>query len=358
MATMADVLTPFLDTHADVFLTHILPRVNAPARACECGIKDVVPESFIGNLVLPQVNRRLRDLVPGYRAAVEAFDGAFPTRLRRTGFREKDVRAALLLNASASIRGWLLEYVTLSREQCIIDDAMQLGSGMTCSLESIPDSQRKICILCAQFCEGYFDESKDVSECRAACTMCVLDYWHKCEVCDRYYCRSCSEEHLYHCKTCEASYSYCKKCDFAGKVDMQLCSKCSNEYCDECMTEGRVDMLRCVECLNEYCDTCVEYGMEYGPVAIYFCEICPNEYCYKCVRGGKVDMHFCVGCENEYCGKCVTEGKMDMHFCGECSIKYCEECARDMMQWCDTRQIETCRACASTPIDHRTLVEH
>jgi len=58
-----DALTPFLDTHADVFLTHIFPRVNAPARACACGIKDAVHLSTIC-IMQSNIHVMIRHLIP------------------------------------------------------------------------------------------------------------------------------------------------------------------------------------------------------------------------------------------------------------------------------------------------------
>ena len=66
-----DILTPFIENYRDVFITYILPRINEPAQACACGVPNAIPH-FMANLVLPQVSRTFRRLIPGYKETYEA----------------------------------------------------------------------------------------------------------------------------------------------------------------------------------------------------------------------------------------------------------------------------------------------
>jgi hypothetical protein len=262
------------------------------------------------------VNRRLRELVPGYRAARRACERASLKRLHRSIFSKHDVRAALLLNASASIRKWLLENVTLRRRQRVIDDALHFCTRMTCSVESDSGCRRNICILCAQFCEGCLDHSKDVSECSAACTICVSDYWDKCNACDHYFCDDCGENYPYDCGNCGLTVAYCHKCWTEGRVRMGLCEECGDSFCHKCVSERKIDMHWCEECENDYCDRCVKEGK----IDMSLCDECFNEYCNKCVDENKVYTIFCEECGESYCAKCLKEGKIDMSYCEKCRL--------------------------------------
>ena len=151
------------------------------------------------------------------------------------------MRAVLLLNASASIREWLLGYVTLNDEHRIIDDAMQwlgMRSNIKCSIETGSDCQRNMCILCAHFCKECYECSENVE---FVCARCVSDNWDTCDVCGRYYCESCNDEHSYDCEMCEATYFYCDKCMTEsvaeGKALMHVCECCGIDYCDNCAKE-------------------------------------------------------------------------------------------------------------------------
>jgi len=251
-----DVLTPFLDTHADVFLTWILPRVNAPARPrpwpwpCLCELRNpVMPESFFGNFILPQVNRRLRELVPGYRTVVEEDNLRFEKYLFGNVERfyhrylwRKYLRTVVLLNASASVREWLLEYVTLTDEQRAFDDVFQSDSGPECSLRSHGNCFGNACMFCAYFCKGCFEESKDVRKCRAACSECASLSWLVCHICMQFYCDDCEEEKMNECESSDCFTPTCQGC--ALKFSLQ-CSSCCSTFCEKCAIDQLVAEHKC-----------------------------------------------------------------------------------------------------------------
>ena len=63
----------------------------------------------MANLVLPQVSRTFRRLIPGYKETYEAHVGEFERRKGEWVVFKRNYLHMLLLNTSPSIRRWLLD---------------------------------------------------------------------------------------------------------------------------------------------------------------------------------------------------------------------------------------------------------
>lgn len=361
-----DVLTPFIEQYYDVFMTHVLPRVNAPVMMCACGVEDAIPASFFGNLVLPQLSKTFYQSIPGYREAREAHGSGFQHWTPRSNMPERDLRAMFLLNSSPSVRDWLYEFATgytnfSSRTVQAIDNGIRLADQIVCSNRLSQHCRGKVCMACVQLCEACFDQS--TFECTACCFSgesklyecfrCDALFCRACStseesahrmstciICDVFYCNRCSETELTKCALC--SNQACRFCDgFPMECDgpckreictdchfiWNCCDPCGTLLCDSC-AHGR--MSKCSECLRTVaCNSCASFQMEY-------CDSCPRKFCADCARG---EMIVCSSpnCDKpNYCFFCSS----GYYLCNICEEPLCEPCAR--------KELISCHECDKT----------
>ena len=271
-----DILTPFIENYRDVFITYILPRINEPAQACACGVPNAIPH-FMANLVLPQVSRTFRRLIPGYKETYEAHVGEFERRKGEWVVFKRNYLHMLLLNTSPSIRRWLLDDARVDSDEnrSALDRYIQSGKQedmprwYRCECEKKnADCAGKCCIGCAVFCAnaehtGYrhtvFGQSI-----RGACPACAPSIMTKCICCNNLCCNMCMSHALTSARVPQLPGS-----------TQPSCRECYKNLCEWCS--------RSAPC-TWACGHCRRYHFEFCPEAEYAvtCEGCKHSYCGNC----------------------------------------------------------------------------
>lgn len=175
----------------------------------------------MANLVLPQVSRTFRRLIPGYKETYEAHVEEFE---RREGewvvFKNCDLHM-LLLNTSPSISRWLLDdaHVDSDENRSALDRYIQSGKQedmprwYRCECKKTnTDCAGKCCVGCAVFCAnaehtGYSHNVLGPSI-RGACPACAPSMMTKCACCNDLCCNMCMRTQWEKCHNSRAARSH------------------------------------------------------------------------------------------------------------------------------------------------------
>ena len=226
-----DVLTPFIEQYYDVFMTHVLPRVNAPVMMCPCGGEDATPPSLVAHFVLGQVSRTFRRLIPGFRETCEAHADVFKKWASAAHRSERYARVMSLLSSSPSIRirEWLREYVDEDSDDmlfcchCFVPCCADCHHSMP--YENCCWTDVTICDSCGRATCQKCDASPDTRS-FTECVTCWRATCPKCEASPETCTIACQNHDWGTCRKCEASPETCtRECHTCGAVWCHACAE-------------------------------------------------------------------------------------------------------------------------------------
>lgn len=349
MATPSDdFLTPFVENYADVFREHVLSRLIDAWSPCQCvdAHEDAVPGNFFSCLVLRAVSRAFRNVVPPYRALVEAEDenygGAYPIGFVPTAELRR-LRLIRSMRESPSLERYTRRLLSETARAFVKSPttraALKKIEESECSSTKCELCQRaKVgCIYCAKTCR-----------CRTHVLCCQCDSLSPtgdpvvvrelnrgvnrlvcatCCNCESLFCPDCATGPTVTCRWCMALL--CQECsaDDGAREDggTLCCDECGEYACEPCQKWHKDPRLKCHVCEFAMCDLC-------SPKPIVLCSACDRMVCVECLEDDKNFVE-CSMCQFRALKSCAFDAgfrRMDAEpntiLCSECIPVYRFEC--------------------------------